>query len=673
MSAKMLGTLSVAARSMNLGASLLGHPGSTSLQETGNCPSNCLSNERASVTQFFHQRSPQHILRSLAFAPHLGERDVRVGGVDSRQRRSEGIAPRHRATVLAADVVGYSRLMEVDEEGTHARLMRLRFSLMEPMVALHHGRVIKNTGDGFMAMFNSAVAGLEAAHAMQRSVMVAEADVPADRRIAFRMGINVADVIVEDHDIYGDGVNVAARLQTLAEPGGIVISGIVAEQAGGTFGMQSVDLGQLQMRNRKHPVRVLSLRLPGAPANLVGEGEAGAEARPSIAVLPFRKLTAGGDDGYFVDGIVDNIIQSLAALRELFVISRGSTLGFGGGPIDARAIGRSLGVRYLLYGSVQRSGECLRIGTELSDAESGEVLRADHYDGNMRQLFLLQDRIAEETAKIVAPRVREHELGRVMRKHPQDMTAYDLVLQALDCLYRLDYASFSRARGLLQRAMIVDPKYAPAFALAARWHSIRVGQEWSPDYSLDREEAARLATAAIELDENDALAWALYGHTRSFLAKDFDSAIASFDRAIAVCPNLALAWTFKGATLSFLGEGPSALRCARKGLQLSPMDLHVFFAEHILSQSHYVNGDVAEAAYWARRSYRRNDRSTSNMRVLVASLVSVGDIEGARSIARHHAEIAPAFTLSAWSERTPFTGALLERLEEQLKAAGFPE
>jgi adenylate cyclase len=667
----MLGTLPDLARPTKLSPRSLGYRGGVCCQVPCIGLHAHLNTHDRLQPCSFDQGLP-FILAWLAFAPHFGERDVRVGGVDPWQRRLEGVGPRRSATILAADVVGYSRLMEADEEGTHARLMHLRFSLMEPVIGLHRGRVIKNTGDGFLAMFDHAVAGLEAAQELQRAAMVAEAEVAAERRIVFRMGINVAEVIVEDHDIYGDGVNVAARLQTLAEPGGIVISGIVAEQAGGTLGMQSVDLGQLHMHNRKHPVRVLSLRLPGAPNTVVGEAEAGTEPRPSIAVLPFRKLTTG-DDNYFADGIVDNIIQSLAALRELFVISRGSTLGFGGGPIDARAIGRALGVRYLLYGSVQRSGERLRIGTELSDADAGEVLRADHYDGEMGQLFLLQDRIAEETVRVIAPRVREHELKRAMKKHPQNMTAYDLMLQALDCLYRLDYASFSRARGLLQRAMIIDPGYAPAFALAARWHSIRVGQEWSPDYLSDREEASRLALAAIQRDESDALAWAVYGHTQSFLAKEYDGAIASIDRSIASCPNLALAWTVKGATLCFTGEGPSALHCARRGLRLSPTDSHVFFAEHILSQAHYVNGDFAAAVDWAKRSYRKNNRSASNMRVLAASLVAGGDIEPARTVARHHAEIAPAFTLSAWAARTPFRGTLLERFVEQLRVAGFHE
>jgi adenylate cyclase len=459
-------------------------------------------------------------------------RDRGVGPIEWR-----GESETHRlATVVAADVVGYSRLMEADEEGTHARLMFLRFSVMEPIITEHRGRVVKNTGDGFLVMFDSAAAGLNSAQAMQRAVMLAEAEIPAARRIAFRMGINVAKVIVEDHDIYGDGVNVAARLQTHAEPGGIVISGLVADEVGGRLAMRSVDLGQMHMRNREHPVRVLSLRFTDASSISVGEVEAGYEARPSIAVLPFRKFVTT-EDSYFADGIVDNIIQSLAALKELLVIARGSTLGFGGGAINTRAIGRALGVRYLLYGSVQRSGDRLRIGTELSEAESGEVLRVVHYDGATDELFQLQDRIAEETAKMIAPHVRERELKRALRKHPQNMTAYDLVLQALELLHRLDYAAFSRARGLLQRAMILDPSYSPAFSYAAWWHNYRIAQEWSTDIRMDGEESVRLATAAIERDQYDALGLATYGHVMSLIRKSYTSALESLERALIASPN----------------------------------------------------------------------------------------------------------------------------------------
>jgi adenylate cyclase len=581
-------------------------------------------------------------------------------------------AQRRLAAVLAADVVGYSRLMEADEAGTHARLMRMRASILDAGVAAHHGQIIKNTGDGFLAMFASAQDAIGCAIGLQRAVLAAEAGEATDRRICFRMGVNVADVLVEKDDIYGAGVNIAARLQTHAEAGGIAITGAMADELGGTMGLHTVDLGEMQMRNLAQPVRVLSLRLPEAQSLTVGEVEHGHEARPSIAVLPFRKLEAG-DDSYFADGFVDNIIHALAALKELFVISRGSTLGFGSGAIDVRAIGRALSVRYVLYGSVQRSGDRLRIGTELSDAETGEVMRADHYDGDLGELFQLQDRIAEEVVKTIAPRVRERELKRALRKHPQNMTAYDLVLQALDTLYRLDYATFSRARGLLQRAMINDPTYAPAFSYAAYWHCYRIGQEWSPDGSKDAAEALRLSTEAIERDAADAVAWAIYGHAQSFVKKDFEAAVSSFDRAIDVCPNSAMAWTFSAATFCYLCDGPGAVRRAEAGLRLSPVDAHIFFAEHILSQAHYVNGDFENAVAWGRRAAKRNNRLASNLRSLAASLVAIGSTGEAREVALQHMRIVPEFSLSGWKARTPLQGNIRDSFVERLHTAGFPD
>jgi len=595
-----------------------------------------------------------------------------VRGVETKQQwQNQGLRQR-AAAILASDVVGYSRLMEADENGTHARLMYLRFAVMEPIVARHQGRVIKNTGDGFVAMFDTAGKGLEAAQEMQRAIIHAEAGSPAERRIAFRMGLNVADVIVEDHDVYGDGVNVAARLQTHAEPYGIVISGLVAEQVGGTLGMASIDLGQMQLRNREHPVRVLSLRLPEAAAFRIGDVEPSAEARPSIAVLPFRKIAAG-DDAYFADGIVDNIVQSLAALRELFVIARGSTLGFGGGPIDAHAVGSALGVRYLLYGSVQRSGDLLRISTELSEVETREVLRADHYDGRLGDLFALQDRIAEETVKMIAPRVRQRELKRALKKHPQNMTAYDLVLQALEPLYRLDYASFSRARGLLQRAMIVDPGYALAFALGARWHSVRVGQGWTTNATEDRREAARLAELAIQSDPDDPTALSIYAHIQSFLCRSFEEGIRKFDRALAVCPNSDLAWSLSSATYGYIGDGPEAVRRAETGVRLSPLDSHAYFAQHIMSQASYINGNYEAAEHWGKRSLVNNPRLTSNLRILAASKVALQRLSEARADVALHRAIEPGFSLLAWARRTPLQGAVRASVIERLKAAGMPD
>jgi adenylate cyclase len=585
----------------------------------------------------------------------------------------QAAAIRHRlASVLAVDVVGYTRLMELDEQGTHSRLMNLTFATMQPIVAKHQGRVVKNTGDGFLAMFDTPLAAMQSAVEMQRAVTELEAGEPPDRRIAFRMGINIANVIVEDHDIFGDGVNIAARLQSYAEPGGIVISGAVREQIGGTLGLECVDLGLLQLRNLSHPVQVVSLRLPGAPAATLGEAPGGYEGRASIAVLPFRNL-AGTDDAYFAHGIVDNIICALAALKDLFVISRGSTLGFQGPTFDIPAIGAQLGVRYVLHGSVLRSGSRLRIGTELSEVATGEIIRADQHDAELNDLFDLQDRIALESVKTIAPNVRERELRKSLRKHPQSITAFDLFLQALEPLYKLDYTTFSRARGLLQRAMSLDPSYAPAFSHAAYWHIFRIGQEWSTHLATDMMEAARLAATAIASDGNDATALAIYGYVQSYLNKDFDEAIHCIDRAIATSPNSAIAWTFKGATLCFLGDGPSAVRCAETGVRLSPLDQHIFFAEHILAQAHYINGNFDKAILQARRADKHNARLTSNLRTLIASLVAVDRIDEAREVVARHAKIVPTFRVSAWAARTPMQGDIRKRRIERLLAAGMPE
>jgi DNA-binding SARP family transcriptional activator/TolB-like protein len=400
--------------------------------------------------------------------------------------------------------------------------------------------------------------------------------------------------------------------------------------------------------------------------------ETGYEARPSIAVIPFRKLETG-QDGYFADGIVDNIIHALAGLKELFVIARGSTLGFGGGAIDVQAIGRALGVRYVLYGSVQRAETRLRIGTELIDAGSAEVLRSSSYDGDLGDLFGLQDRIAEDVVKTIAPHVRQYELRRALRKHPQSMTAYDLVLQALDLLYRMDYPSFSRAREYLQRAMLIDPNYAPAFSQAAYWHIFRIGQEWSRDLGADIGEAARLAEAAITCDEHDPIALAICGYVQSYLRKHFDEAFTFFDRAIACSPNCPLPWTFRGATLCFVGEGPRAVTDASKGVRLSPLDPHIFFAEHILAQAHYTNDDFHQAVRWARRADSRNRQLTSNLRTLIASLVAIGDTAGASEVVERHQRIVPRFRVSVWAARSPMQGEIRTCRVERLLTAGLPQ
>ena len=454
---------------------------------------------------------------------------------------------RRLAAVLAADVVGYTRLMEAHEEDTHFRLMQLRSQILDPGVAAQHGRIVKNTGDGFLATFETARDATRCALSLQEAVSAHTAALPADQRISFRMGLNAADIIVEEDDVYGEGVNIAARLQTYASSGGIVVSGAIAEQLDNDLNVNAIDLGDLRLRNIGRPVRVYALRPSMQPAKLVGEAVAGSEPRPSIAVLPFRMNLASPDQGYFADGVVYDIIRGLAALKELFVVSRGSSLGYGGRDIDVREIGRQLGVRYVLYGSVQRTTTMLRIGTELSDAESGEVIRSDQYEGDPGDLFALQDRIAISVVRKIAPQVRERELMRAMRKHPQNLTAYDLVLQALDLLYRMDYDSFSKARGLLEQAISHDPNYALAYSYVALWYVFRIGEIGSPDPDGDAIAGARYATEAIERGD-DAFALAMYGHVLSFLLHDFHKAKEILERAIEAGPSSAMAWTMASAT-----------------------------------------------------------------------------------------------------------------------------
>ena len=580
---------------------------------------------------------------------------------------------RRLVAILAGDVVGYSRLMEAYEEETYRRLMRLQSEAINPCVEARRGEVVKHTGDGFLAIFNSARDATSCAVTLQQAVTTQTSDQPGHQRIIFRMAVNAADIIVENNDIYGDGVNVAARLQSYAAPGGIVVSGAIAEQIGTDLGVGVIDLGDLHLRNLGRPVRVFALRMPMAPPKLIGDATIGSEPRPSIAVLPFRMSLSDPDEAYFADGVVDDIIRGLAALKELFVVSRGSTLGYGGASINVDAIGRELGVRYVLYGSVRRSGGRLRIGTELSDAETGTVVQSDQYDGDLAELFALQDRIAISVVKSIAPHVRERELRRALRKHPQSMTAYDLVLQALDLLYRMDYDSFSRARGLLQQAIAHDPNYAPAYSYSGLWYIFRVGEFGSADPEADAIAGAAHAAEAIERGGNDALALAIYGHAQSFLLHDYRRGASFLERAIEAGPSSAMTWTMGSATAGYIGDGPTAVLRGEQGVRLSPLDARTYWHEGLLAQAHYVNGTYEQALEWAKSAIGRNESIRFNLRTLIATLAATEQDEEAAEVARHFLRIQPDFRLRSYAKRCPFQGAALDTWLMRLRSAGLPE
>jgi adenylate cyclase len=583
------------------------------------------------------------------------------------------VTQRRLAAILVGDMVGYSRLMEAHEEYTHHWTMHLRADVLEPGIAAHHGRIVKNTGDGFVAMFDSASDATRCALALQSSLTVATAEQPVEQRISFRMGVNVADIIVEADDIYGDGVNVAARLQTYAEPGGIIISGAVAEQMGSYPGVRMIDLGDLHLKNLARTVRVFDLRTHAPPSRLIGDDLLGSESRPSLAVLPFRMHPIEPEERYFADGIVDEIIHGLATLKELFVIARGSALGYGGTTLDVAAIGRTLGVRYVLYGGVRRSGGRLRIVTELSDAESNAIIRSDQYEGQLSDLFALQAKIAVDVVRTIAPHVQERELERTRRKHPQNLTAYDFVLQALDLLYRMDYESFSRARGLLQQAIAHDPDYAPAYAYIAYWYVFRVGEMGSHDPEGDASAAAHYAAAALERDGDDALSLAISGHVHAYLLKDYRTAFARFDRAIACGPSSAMAWTMSSATRGFVGDGETAVKHGEHGLRLSPLDARLFWHEGLLGQAHYVEGNYEKALEWTQSALKRNRSIRYNYRTLIATQMALGRADEAAETAREFLRTQPDFRLRTYARNCPFVPHMLAPWLERLRAAGLPE
>jgi adenylate cyclase len=396
--------------------------------------------------------------------------------------------------------------------------------------------------------------------------------------------------------------------------------------------------------------------------------------RPSIAVLP---LMVEGDDpgrGYFGEGVVEDIIGSLAALHELFVISRSSTLRYRGGSVDVREVGRDLGVGYVLSGNVRRANDRIRLAVELAESRRGTVVWARHFDGMAGDLFALQDEIASKVVATLAPQVREMELRGALRQRPESLEAYDCFLRGSTQRYRLSPKEFAEAGTWLRRAIDLDPGYAAPYAVLANWHSIRVAQGWSPDPDADFLEVTRLSAAALERDSFDATALALCGHVKSFLFHEFDEALALFERALAACPNSALAWTRSSATYSYIGLADEAIVRAEQGMRLSPFDPHLFFAHASLALGHYVAGRYDEAVRWGQKAMDANPRFTANLRTLAAGLAAANKLADAQAVSRALLALEPQFRVGPFVERYPVRDperrALLAR---HLTLAGLPD
>src|SRR5262245_26998803 len=509
--------------------------------------------------------------------------------------------------VMAADVGDYTRLTEVAERETHNRLRALRVGMIDPCVVSYRGQVIKNTGDGFLASFDSSMDALRCALEIQREVSKQQASSPIDRRIRLRIALNVGEVITEEEDIFGTSVNVAARLEQFSPPGGIVISDALHAIAKAAINVPVDDLGPLELKNLSQPVRAYSLRISGAEPVAPGNSHLSGRAKlPAVAVLPFRMTGDDPERAYFGDGIIDEIIFNLSGVRGLLVISRTSALTYRSGPIHLEKIGQTLGVRYVLSGSVRRDKDHLRITAELSDVENGSLIWVDRYDGDLTELFDLQERIATRIVWSLAPHLREAELKSARRKRPENMNAYDLLLQGIDLLYHMNQEDFARGGELLRQAIKADDGYATAYAYASLWQVHNINQGWTTNFAADSNEALRFAAAAVDRDPSDGFALAIYGHAKAVLFRDHSSATELFDRALKAAPGNAMAWILSSGVYSYTGQSKAAIERAEMGMRLSPVDTQSYFYLLFLALAHYVNGTYEESIIWARKSAALN-------------------------------------------------------------------
>jgi adenylate cyclase len=588
---------------------------------------------------------------------------------------------RRLAAILGADIRGYSSLMAANEEETHRRVNATMDRLLRE-IRKSQGRVISHSGDGLMAEVPSAVEAVKCALRVQAENARRNINVAPEKRIDFRIGINSGEIILQQGRVGGNAVNIAARLEQIADPGGIFISSTVFEQVRSVVTANYESAGERQLKNIPLPVQVYRISAESCLAGLARPASpivaprtplvSAADCRPLLAVLPFRRLQADGADAFFADAMVDDIIRLLGGLKHLFVVARGSGADFAPTPLDRQRLCDELGVRYLLRGSVRRAATTFRVGMELTEAATGRVIWADRLDGDAADEFDLQDRIASRIASSVAPLIQEQELNRGLRKHPASMTAYDLTLQAVDQLYRMDRDSFFRSGVLLGQAVAQDSGYAAAHSLTAYWHITCVGQGWSRDVDADTAAAARAARAAVERDRNDALGLAVYGHTQSYLLKNYATAMELFDRALAAGPNNAWAHSLSGLTYGWTGDHATSLVRAEEAVRLSRLGPDAYFHEHVLSQALYLSGRFEEAITWGRKSAAHCPAQTSTLRSLTASLVAAGNVAEARHVAQHLLQLEPGFKVASFDARTPLSGDGRRRFAERLLEAGLP-
>ena len=476
---------------------------------------------------------------------------------------------RRLAAILAADVAGYSRLIGADEGGTLERLRALRRQLLDPKIAEHRGRLVKTTGDGLLIEFGSVVDALRCAVDVQREMTGRNTGMPPDNRIEFRIGINMGDIVVDDGDIFGDGVNVAARLEALAEPCGICVSARVQEDAAGKLDLAFDDLGEQQLKNIVRPVRVYRVVTEACPETLRSGADPPLPDKPSIAVLPFANMSGDPEQEYFADGMVEEIITALSRIRWLFVIARNSSFTYKGQAIDVKQVGRELGVRYVLEGSVRKAGGRVRIAAQLIDALTGTHLWADRFDGSLEDVFDLQDKVASSVAGVIEPALQAAETARSADRPTNDLTAYDLYLRAY-AMVLSSARQIPEALCLMEQAIERDPRYGPALAWAAHCCNRLLLDGRSEDPAADRLKGADFARRALEVAGDDPSILANAALALAYFGEDIGAMMALVDRALALNPSFARGWYVSGLLRMWAGQPDIAIEHIEASLRLSP-------------------------------------------------------------------------------------------------------
>ena len=584
------------------------------------------------------------------------------------------VLSRRLAAVLCADIAGYSALVSADESGAISALKGHQTAVIE-VLTKHGGRVVDLAGDGLVAEFQSTVSAVEAGLAMQALMAERNAPIPEGRQMVFRVGINQGDVIHDDTHIYGDGINIAARLQTIAEPGGVYVSGKVYDEVRDRMKAAFRDLGERKLKNISRPVRVFEVTTGVATKrSRLPDGVAVEPRKPSVAVLPFDNMGGDSEQEYFADGVVEDIITALSRFKEFAVIARNSSFTYKGRAVDVREVSRELGVRYLLEGSVRKAGNRLRITAQLIDATTGAHLWADKFDGSLDDVFDFQDRITATVASIVEPAIRWAEIERSRRDRPDSVEGYDLYLRALPMHLSQTEAANAEAIALLLRAVELEPHNPTYLVYAGNALLHRAAQGWPPMGADDNRRGIELVEEALASARDDAVILSLCSMMLIHNLKDYERGMELSRRAVSLNPNNLTVMMFAGIAALHLGSLDDAIAFSEHAIRLSPALDGAHWPLTAISHAHVVLGNYEEAIGWAKRSISANPSFVCTYWMLAAANAHLGRLDEAKRHVAALKRLAPETTVARiWNGQPQKDPARLQAVLDGLRLAGLEE